>query len=83
MGFALPLLSRDRPFGNAREGREERPSPTVEIWSGRIPTVVMGVASLSFQGARHFGVMHFGKIGGATITDGRNIREGVPTICTT
>ena len=29
VGVVLPLLSRDRPFGNAREGREERPSPTV------------------------------------------------------
>ena len=29
VGVVLPLLSRDRPFGNAQEGREERPSPTV------------------------------------------------------
>ena len=26
VGITLPLLSRDRPFGNAREGREEQPS---------------------------------------------------------
>ena len=41
---------------------------------GRIPTVVVGVASPSFPCARHFGVMHSGTNGGATITDGRNIR---------
>ena len=37
----------------------------------RIPTVVVGVASPSFQCARHFGVMHSGMKGGATITNGR------------
>ena len=37
----------------------------------RILTVVMGVASPSFPCARHFGVMHSGTNGGATITNGR------------
>ena len=37
----------------------------------RIPTVVVGVASPSFPCARHFGVMHSGMKGGATITNGR------------
>ena len=37
----------------------------------RIPTVVVGVASPSFPCARHFGVMHSGTNGGATITNGR------------
>ena len=37
----------------------------------RILTVVVGVASPSLPCARHFGVMHLGMKGGATITDGR------------
>ena len=37
----------------------------------RIPTVVVGVASPLFPCARHFGVMHSGTNGGATITNGR------------
>ena len=41
----------------------------------------MGVASSSsFPGARHFGVMHFQKKGGMTITDSQNICEEVSTI---
>ena len=46
----------------------------------RIPTVVVGVASSSFPCARHFGVMHTGTNGGATITNGRNNYKGVSTI---
>ena len=37
----------------------------------RIPTVVVGVASPLFPCARHFGVMHSGTNGGATIINGR------------
>ena len=37
----------------------------------RIPTVVVGVPSPSLPCARHFGVMHTGTKGGATITNGR------------
>ena len=45
---------------------------------GRIPTVVMGVASLSFLVLDICNALGTGGV--ATITDGRNIREGVPTI---
>ena len=37
----------------------------------RIPTVVVGVASPSFPCAKHFGWMHSGMKGGATITNSR------------
>ena len=43
----------------------------------KIPTVVVGVASPSFPCARHFGVMHSGTKGGATITDGRKCQRGI------
>ena len=48
---------------------------------GRIPIVVMGVASSSFTCARRFDVMHFRMKGGAAITDGRKYQRGrIPTI---
>ena len=43
----------------------------------KLPTFVMGVASPSFPCARHFGVMHSGTKGGATITDGHKCQRGI------
>ena len=56
VGVALPLLSRDRPFGNAREGREERPSPMVaNVRDEESRLLSWGVASPPFSCARQFG----------------------------
>ena len=58
---------------NARKcqrGISEGESPSY-MRGRRIPTVVVGVASSLFPCARHFGVMHSGMKGGATITNGR------------
>ena len=41
----------------------------------RIPTVVVGEASSSLEGTRHFGVMHFQMKVGASITDDCYVRE--------
>ena len=52
-----------------QRGISEGESPPY-IRGRRIPTVVVGVGSPSYPCARHFGVMHLGRKGGATITNG-------------
>ena len=88
VGVVHPLPSRDRPFGNAREGREEQPSPMVEKLVMECPPYMREDEESRLLPWGSFLLVldlcyALGEGGLTTITNGRKISEGESTIYTT